>query len=549
MIHHTKQKINKKIKKLNKTKKKYIGGEIDTINDEDHIILIQKTELENAALITGVNNIPYPTIFDFLAIEYNHDSLGNYKGANNFNFKNKNPFYYGHLKELKKMYDFNILDTNNTNINLTKSFLNIKPTDNTMPYFNNITPNRGIDDLPLLAIMCCVRQNAGGINTYDRDIFNTALVGMNALINSPKFHNDWNTHIIPSAYKNNTAGMNMYDNFCSKCYMRSFQTACQTDTKNYKEIYEKMDNNVTINHKDYFITNDASALYSQGFLCFKTRNDASTQIYRSNIIFSTVHSCDQMTSITPESNITLIKNNKNKFANFKFSAYTDFQDYNSNNTVCTAFKYDVKSEVCSILTPSFGKRTIPYETSAECLAIFNNHTAGRNDGFKIENNELIMDQTAGIVSKGNIIKYIKEKCDVEKPKDANWYKRAVLIAQFKRLGDYSQIDYCYNLPSYIIDTINDTSTRRNFQDSILNVDMSVNLFNNTHDPNGGLSDLVSLIQTAGSNDEKIKILRKRIIHSAGDIPAFCWCIYNRINCIYFSSSENKMFVCIIDYDS
>ena len=96
MIHHTKQKINKKIKKLNKTKKKYIGGEIDTINDEDHIILIQKTELENAALITGVNNIPYPTIFDFLAIEYNHDSLGNYKGANNFNFEKKNPFYYGH---------------------------------------------------------------------------------------------------------------------------------------------------------------------------------------------------------------------------------------------------------------------------------------------------------------------------------------------------------------------------------------------------------------------------------------------------------------------
>jgi hypothetical protein len=256
-----------------------------------------------------------------------------------------------------------------------------------------------------------------------------------------------------------------------------------------------------------------------------------------------------MTSVTPTNIKDLIINKKYNFANFKFSAYTDFQDYNSNNTVCTAFKYEVKSELCDLITPNLGKRTITYETSADCLDIFNNHTDGRNDGFKIENNELIMDKTAGHVSREGIVKYIKDTCDVNKPKDDNWYKRAVLIAQFKRLGDYSQIDYCYNLPSYIIDTINDTSTRRNFQDSILNVDMSVNLLNNPTDPNGGLSDLVSLIQSAGSSDEQIKILRKRIIHSAGDIPAFCWCIYNRINCMYYSTQENAIFVCIIDYDS
>jgi hypothetical protein len=548
MIHYTKQKINKKIKKLKKTKKIYIGGDIDATPDVDFIDLIQKSFFDDGTAILNITHIPYPTIFDFLAIEYNHDSLGNYKGIEPFNYKEHNPFYYGHLKELKHMYNFNMVD-NNTNINLNKSYLNISPTTPTN-YFNGKIDKRGIGDLLLLAIMCCIQKN--GVNySYNQTIFKDALKGMSELIKSPNFNSDWHEHIIPSAYKNNNAGMNTYDNFCSKCYMRSFTNKNATSTENYKNIYEKMDNtNSNGNHKDYFITNDASALYSSG-LIHKTSslNTPNGVLYRSNIIFSTVHSCDQMTNVKPESIKNLIIDKKHKHDNFKFCLYTDFDEYISNNTVGTAFKYNVKSEIIPHLDNTKGKRTITYETKPNCDAIFNNHpTDGRKDGFKMVNNELIMDKTSGTVSKENIIKYIKDTCiDTEKTSDPNWYKRAVLMAQFKRLGDYSQIDYCYNLPSFIIKSINDTYDKRTFEDQIRHRTMKENLLNNPADPNGGLSDLVNLLATAVDEDEKIKRLRKRIIHAAGDIPAFCWCIYNRINCMYYK--EDKIFVCIIDYDS
>jgi hypothetical protein len=62
----------------------------------------------------------------------------------------------------------------------------------------------------------------------------------------------------------------------------------------------------------------------------------------------------------------------------------------------------------------------------------------------------------------------------------------------------------------------------------------------------GTSDLIDLLNAASTEDDKIKVLRKRILHVAGDLPAFCWCAFNRINVVYFKADE--ALACIFDYE-
>jgi hypothetical protein len=130
------------------------------------------------------------------------------------------------------------------------------------------------------------------------------------------------------------------------------------------------------------------------------------------------------------------------------------------------------------------------------------------------------------------------------------YQAHVVLAQLKRWGDYSQIGFSKYLKSYLRNCI--TNNNNKLVNSILSKDI-YSVFNGPPIlPPGSppvnsseqKSDLIDLLAAAPTSSDKEKILSKRIVHVTLDSAAFCWAAFNRMNIIYYSSS-NEMIALIL----
>jgi hypothetical protein len=535
----------RKQKKINKTKKKILGGNIDTINSDDVVMKIPNiTGRMGASIIT---NIPKITMFDFIATELNHDHLlvFNDGGANR-------TMKYGHLKENLKLYDFTSVSNENSQITDTcitneNTLSNNFFIQNGIPMLSNI--DKGIDDEQLRACMFCYKYDSV-FNTqqnFNVDLYKLWYGGATHIItehvNSPT------TYIISSLFKNKTG------NFLSKCSVFGYKQTFKTNTKHYKDIFEKMDNiNSNNKIKDYFITNDACGeIYNN----LTTNNNAIhlvdhqfTKYYRCNMIFAPVHLCDQMTNPKCSSIQKNLSNTSGppRTKNLSVGLYIDNEQYITENIPSIALKYKVTSEAGVIKSDyAYGKRVITTDNNilpnTDTLKLPKGPPLFIDD---LNTKNIIIDETSGIKnSAGQLRTRIKNSYTNSE------YVEHVTLAQIKRLGDYSQIAYSYELPKLLRDPILNTSNNK-YTNKISNANMGTMMNENkkVDDPlsnyGEGTSDLIDLLNAASTEDDKIKVLRKRILHVAGDLPAFCWCAFNRINVVYFKADE--ALACIFDYE-
>jgi hypothetical protein len=286
----------------------------------------------------------------------------------------------------------------------------------------------------------------------------------------------------------------------------------------------------------------------------KLVNDDNNKYYRINLIFSPVHLCDQMTQ--PKAN-SIYKNLSENSASspraksFATKLYIDSTEYITQKNPSVILDYKVTSNSNNSLPLNhnfdYGKRVIDLnDTSISGSSTFDNKISDHTPPLYINNGKIVIDdQASGKVSAEDVRKKISTM-------PVSNHRGRVLAAQIKRLGDYSQISYAYDLSEILIDSIL-KSTDDRFKDEIDANIMYTQMTNakNANDSgtnySEGKSDLNDLLGASGiTKDSQRKILKKRILHVAGDGPAFCWCVFNRVNAIYYKA--DTALSCIFDYD-
>jgi hypothetical protein len=313
---------------------------------------------------------------------------------------------------------------------------------------------------------------------------------------------------------------------------------------------------------DVFFTIDADGSFVNKLIHLQQKDKK----VRFNVVFNPAQHCDPSTSPKYQNDKDRVVQATNTTWHNKTSVldvYLDKDEFvTKNNSTCTLLKFPVVSGINPYSTKknkwyrniTLGSDPVSNDLTRQIpnITTLNSHQLHFNPVTRV----FEIDESAAIFSKvsvHNIITNSPGLCLA--PTD---YLERAFVSQLKRLGDHVQIDYMLNFPlrlstllkgsgmlpnSNIISSYNNNPIYNRLTNTPVTLAAATSLGGATLTssaippsipsslPADYLkSDLISSL--SGKRDiDRLKILRKRCFHVTIDTPAYCWAIFNKVNCI------------------